>query len=153
MSEKYVYQTLTKPSLDNTIDDIQKAIEENEGEIYHRIIFKWKNMGLLEGLESPQKEECACCYEEMANYLICKFNPDTCDDEFETVVFPIIRRVIRKTGSFNGKFNPEFVEKFYYDNLEEAKKFVEEKTKIEPDFDREANICAYISDKLAEKVK
>lgn len=136
-----------------TLDTFQEAIKSKEGKLYNDIINRWEKIGLTEGLESPQKEECACCFEEMACYLIRKFNPDTCDDEFETVVFPIIRYVIRKDGSFNGKFNPEMVEKFYYDNLEEAKKFVEEKTKIEPDLDREANVCAYIGDKLTENIK
>lgn len=110
-------------------------------------------VGCLNGLESTQKEECAFCLEEMACYLIRKFNPGTCDYKFETVVFPIIRRAIQKAGSFNGKFNPEFVEKFYYDNLEEAKSETDKETKNKPDFDKEAFALGWIADKLAENIK
>jgi len=141
------------PEMNTTLDAIQEVINKKEGKLYNNIIDRWEKIGLTKGLESPQKEECACCFEEMACHLIHKFNPDTCDDEFETVVFPLIRYVIRKISSFNGKFNPENIENFYYDNLEEAKKFVEEKAKIEPDLDIEANICGYIGDKLAENIK
>jgi hypothetical protein len=89
----------------------------------------------------------------MACYLIRKFNPDTCDNEFETVVFSIIRRALQKAGSFNGKFNPEFVEKFYYDNLEEAKSETDKEVKNKPDLDKEAFALACIADKLAENIK
>ena len=108
---------------------------------------------LIEGVSENVVEELAYCYEKMAAYLIYDKDLVEADEEFETVVFPIIRYVIRKVSSFNGKFNPEIVEKFYYDNLEEAKKFVEEKTKIKTDLDREANVCGYIGDKLAENIK
>ena len=135
------------------MDAIQEAIKSKEGKLYNDIINRWEDIGLTKGLESPQKEECACCFEEMACYLIRKFNPDTCDDEFETVVFPIIRRSIQKAGSFNGKFNPEFVEKFYYEKLEEAKSETDKEAKNQPDLDREAFALAWIADKLAENIK
>lgn len=140
-------------SICKEMEAIQEAINKKEGKLHNEIINRWEFVGFLNGLESPQKEECACCFEEMACYLIRKFNPDTCDDKFETGVFPIIRRVIQKDGSFNGMFNPEFVEKFYYDNLEEAKAETDKEAKNNPDLDKEAFALAWIADKLAENIK
>lgn len=137
---------------------INKMIDESD-------IEKWEKWGLLERLEGEQKKECAICFEQMARYLLCK--PDSERDEtFETVVFPIIRRVLtgegRKDGaegigSFNGKFYPKEIEDFYYNNIENVKSEVmrlgnEKGIKVE-DLDFEAEWCALMSNKLIEKYK
>jgi hypothetical protein len=68
----------------------QKAIRE-------ATVNKWDNLGFLEGLEGHVRENIALLYENQASVLI----NETTDSQgsngsFETVVFPIIRRVFSK---------------------------------------------------------
>ena len=59
-------------------------------------INKWDNLGFLEGLEGHQKDNIAQLYENQASYLINEAAVSDSSGSFETVVFPIIRRVFSK---------------------------------------------------------
>jgi Major capsid protein Gp23 len=59
-------------------------------------IKKWDQIGLLEGLEGHQKDTIAQLYENQASYLINEAAVSDASGSFETVVFPIIRRVFSK---------------------------------------------------------
>jgi hypothetical protein len=59
-------------------------------------INKWDNLGFLEGLEGHQKDNIAQLYENQASYLINEAAVSDASGSFETVVFPIIRRVFSK---------------------------------------------------------
>ena len=59
-------------------------------------IKKWDELGFLEGLEGHQKDNIAQLYENQASYLINEAAVADASGSFETVVFPIIRRVFSK---------------------------------------------------------
>lgn len=59
-------------------------------------IRKWDELGFLEGLDGHQKDNIAQLYENQASYLINEAAVSDASGSFETVVFPIIRRVFSK---------------------------------------------------------
>jgi Major capsid protein Gp23 len=60
-------------------------------------INKWDKLGFLEGLKGHLKENVAQLYENQASYLINEATSDgSSNGAFETVVFPIVRRVFSK---------------------------------------------------------
>jgi hypothetical protein len=59
-------------------------------------ISKWDKLGFLEGLKGHLKENVAQLYENQASQLINEATTDGASGSFETVVFPIIRRVFSK---------------------------------------------------------
>ena len=59
-------------------------------------INKWDKLGFLEGLRGHLKENVAQLYENQASHLINEATSDGSSGSFETVVFPIIRRVFSK---------------------------------------------------------
>jgi hypothetical protein len=59
-------------------------------------IKKWDDLGFLEGLAGHQKDNIAQLYENEASFLINEAAVSDSSGSFETVVFPIIRRVFSK---------------------------------------------------------
>jgi hypothetical protein len=59
-------------------------------------INKWDKLGFLEGLRGHLKENVAQLYENQASFLINEATSDGNSGSFETVVFPIVRRVFSK---------------------------------------------------------
>ena len=59
-------------------------------------INKWDKLGFLEGLKGHMKENVAQLYENQASYLINEASSTSDSGSFETVVFPIVRRVFSK---------------------------------------------------------
>jgi hypothetical protein len=59
-------------------------------------INKWDKLGFLEGLKGHLKENVAQLYENQASFLINEATSDGSSGSFETVVFPIVRRVFSK---------------------------------------------------------
>ena len=59
-------------------------------------INKWDKLGFLEGLKGHVKENMAQLYENQASHLINEASASDNSGSFETVVFPIIRRVFSK---------------------------------------------------------
>ena len=59
-------------------------------------INKWDKLGFLEGLKGHLKENVAQLYENQASFLINEATGEGSNGAFETVVFPIVRRVFSK---------------------------------------------------------
>ena len=59
-------------------------------------INKWDKLGFLDGLKGHMKENVAQLYENQASYLINEATSTADSGAFETVVFPIVRRVFSK---------------------------------------------------------
>ena len=59
-------------------------------------INKWDKLGFLEGLKGHNRENVAQLYENQASHLINEAASTTDSGSFETVVFPIVRRVFSK---------------------------------------------------------
>jgi len=82
-------------------------------------ISKWDKLGFLEGLKGHLKENVAQLYENQASHLINEATSDGSSGSFETVVFPIVRRVFSKlqagyTGS--GAYAKNLYDLFYEGN-------------------------------------
>jgi len=59
-------------------------------------INKWDRLGFLDGLKGHLKENVAQLYENQASHLINEATSEGSSGSFETVVFPIVRRVFSK---------------------------------------------------------
>ena len=59
-------------------------------------INKWDKLGFLDGLRGHLKENVAQLYENQASFLINEATSEGSNGAFETVVFPIVRRVFSK---------------------------------------------------------
>ena len=57
---------------------------------------RWEKIGLLEGLEGNVKENCAQLFENQLSHMINESSDSTASGQFETVAFPVIRRVFAK---------------------------------------------------------
>lgn len=57
---------------------------------------RWEKLGLLEGLEGHIKENCAQLYENQLSHMINESTDSASSGQFETVAFPVIRRVFAK---------------------------------------------------------
>lgn len=60
------------------------------------VINRWDSLGLLEGLAGHRKENIAQLYENQASYMLNEATALGAEGSFETVVFPIVRRVFSK---------------------------------------------------------
>ena len=69
--------------------DAQKKLRE---EVQNR----WERLGLVEGLQGHIKETVATLFENQAKHLIFEATSSDNSGSFETVVFPLIRRVFSK---------------------------------------------------------
>lgn len=57
---------------------------------------RWEKIGLLEGLEGNVKENCAQLFENQLSNMINESTDSASSGQFETVAFPVIRRVFAK---------------------------------------------------------
>lgn len=64
--------------------------------IRQEILERWEKLGFVEGLKGHIKENIATLYENEAKHLLREATSSDSSGSFETVVFPIIRRVFSK---------------------------------------------------------
>ncbi len=57
---------------------------------------KWEKIGLLEGLDGHIKENCAQLFENQLSQMLSESSDSFASGQFETVAFPVIRRVFAK---------------------------------------------------------
>ena len=69
---------------------------EHLRQIRQKTISKWDQLGFLKGLNGHLKENIAQLYENTASVLLNESTTATSSGAFETVVFPIVRRVFSK---------------------------------------------------------
>jgi len=69
---------------------------EHLKQIRSKTIGKWDSLGFLEGLKGHVKENIAQLYENQASSLLNEATDAGSSGSFETVVFPIVRRVFSK---------------------------------------------------------
>lgn len=69
---------------------------EAQKKIRSAIMERWDKLGFVEGLEGNLKENIATLYENEAKMLLSEATASENSGSFETVVFPIIRRVFSK---------------------------------------------------------
>ena len=72
-------------------------IELNENKrIRKQIMERWEGLGMIDGLKGAAKENIATLFENQAKALMSEATDSSNSGSFETVVFPIIRRVFSK---------------------------------------------------------
>ena len=72
-------------------------IELNEQKRLRKTISeRWEQLGFVDGLEGSLKENIATLYENQAKQLLSESNTADNSGSFETVVFPIVRRIFSK---------------------------------------------------------
>jgi len=64
--------------------------------IREEVLRRWNDLGLLEGLEGHTKETVAQLFENEASWILNEATTVGSEGSFETVVFPIVRRVFSK---------------------------------------------------------
>ena len=69
---------------------------EHLKQIRSKTIAKWNKIGFLEGLKGHVRENIAQLYENQASSLLNESTSSNSSGSFETVVFPIVRRVFSK---------------------------------------------------------
>ena len=57
---------------------------------------RWEKIGLLEGLDGNVRENCAQLFENQLSHMINESSDSSNSGQFETVAFPVIRRVFAK---------------------------------------------------------
>lgn len=57
---------------------------------------RWNDIGLLEGLDGNVRENCAQLFENQLSHMINESTDSASSGQFETVAFPVIRRVFAK---------------------------------------------------------
>ena len=82
-------ELLTSGAVGNIELNAQKKIRED-------IQARWDRLGLVKGLEGNIKETVATLYENQAKHLLREATASDNSGSFETVVFPLIRRVFSK---------------------------------------------------------
>lgn len=82
-------ELLTSGAVGNIELNAQKKIRENIQE-------RWKKLGLVDGLQGHIMETVSTLYENQAKHLIYEATSADNSGSFETVVFPLIRRVFSK---------------------------------------------------------
>ena len=82
-------ELLTSGAVGNIELNAQKKIRED-------IQKRWDRLGLVKGLEGNIKETVATLYENQAKHLLREATASDNSGSFETVVFPLIRRVFSK---------------------------------------------------------
>lgn len=82
-------ELLTSGAVGNIELNAQKKIRED-------IQARWERLGLVKGLEGNIKETVATLYENQAKHLLKEATASDNSGSFETVVFPLIRRVFSK---------------------------------------------------------
>ena len=82
-------ELLTSGAVGNIELNAQKKIRED-------IQARWDRLGLVKGLEGNVKETVATLYENQAKHLLREATASDNSGSFETVVFPLIRRVFSK---------------------------------------------------------
>ncbi len=80
---------LTSGQVGNIAFNHMKAIREATQQ-------KWNQLGFLEGLKGHTKDNIALLFENQATFLLNEATDATNSGSFETVVFPIVRRVFSK---------------------------------------------------------
>lgn len=75
---------------------VGQVTQQNLKEIRQDIVSRWEDLGFLDGLQGNLRENVACLYENQASQLMQEATAQGAEGSFETVVFPIVRRVFSR---------------------------------------------------------
>lgn len=138
---------LDKTILVHNYKDFQKT--EKGKKMIETYIDRWKRFGFIEGLEGEVRERCAVAMEQLAVYILTENESyKNFDSAFETIGFPMIRRVCCGSIGNNEKLNNldlfDFEKFIKYCKELDIVNLINDVDKIVGDtkFDIEAETCA-----------
>jgi hypothetical protein len=122
---------------------------------------RWSRLAFLDGLEGETMERVALAMEQLAVYLITEAVEADLTGPFETIGFPMVRRVIMGTVTINGKDNvlkdpnsfkfETFIKYCRQINVVDLEEKITAVAKPFFKIDAEAEACALASDVIIEK--
>ena len=122
---------------------------------------RWGKLGFIEGLEGEIKERCAVAMEQLAVYLITEAAEKELTGPFETIGFPMVRRVIMGNVTINGKDNvlkdpnsfkfETFIKYCKQINVVDLEEKITAVVKPFLEIDSEAEACMLASDAIIDK--
>lgn len=134
---------------------------EKGQKMIEKYLDRWSKLGFIEGLDGEIRERCAVAMEQLAVYLITEAVEKELTGPFETIGFPMVRRVIKGTVSMDGKDNVlkdpnsfKFETFIKYCKQINVVDLEEKMTAIAKPFfkiDAEAEACALASDVIIDK--
>jgi len=97
------YIELDKSICVHDYKDFKKT--EKGQKMIEKYLDRWSKLGFIEGLDGEIRERCAVAMEQLAVYLITEAAENELTGPFETIGFPMIRRVICGSVDINVKLN------------------------------------------------
>ncbi len=134
---------------DVKIEYITPVVYTHSSRLEKRLYEKWEATGFLDGMNPSDSRLMSEIFEDLAVHLL--INPQWDGEPWETVIFPVIRKVFSAIGNTD-RINldiSEFVKRFidFYDSHQDAV------GKIDSDlFDVEAELALLISKQLIDYI-
>lgn len=123
-----------------------EATDEGKAKI-DKCVERWSAIGFTKGLEKEMARRCSFAFEQMAYYLLHVNEDDMLKGDYETVVFPIIRRtvtVLDDADSFSTEKLIEWSKKVSFEEILAWFTDCANENGVSGDF--EAETCAMVSD-------
>lgn len=130
---------------------------EKGQKMIEKYLKRWGNLGFIEGLDGEVRERCAVAMEQLAIYLICEATENNLTGPFETICFPMIRRVVCGSVGNQEKLNDldlfDFEKFIKYCKELDTVKLIDEISNIPHlnQIDLEAEACAIACEMIIRK--
>lgn len=130
---------------------------EKGQKMIEKYLERWGNLGFIEGLDGEVRERCAVAMEQLAIYLICEATENNLTGPFETIGFPMIRRVVCGSVGNQEKLNDldlfDFEKFIKYCKELDTVKLIDEISNIPHlnQIDLEAEACAIACEMMIRK--
>ena len=131
---------------------------EKGQKMIEKYLDRWSKLGFIEGLDGEVRERCAVAMEQLAVYLITEAVEKELTGPFETIGFPMVRRIC--CGSIGNQEKLNDLDLFNFEKFIKYSKelnvvgLMEEVDKIVGDteqFDAEAEACALGCEMMIKK--
>ena len=150
------YIELDKSICVHNYKDFKKT--EKGQKMIEKYLDRWGKLGFIEGLDGEIRERCAVAMEQLAVYLITEAVEKELTGPFETVGFPMVRRIC--CGSIGNQEKLNDLDLFNFEKFIKYSKelnvvgLMEDVDKIVGDteqFDTEAEVCALGCEMIIKK--
>ena len=115
---------------------------------------RWGKLGFIDGLDGEIRERCALAMEQLAQFLIFEATEDDSINDFETIGFPMVRRILGTREKLNDLDSFKFETFLKYCREIDVRKLEEKLVEISRPLnhiDVEAEACAMASEMIIKK--
>lgn len=145
---------IDKSILNLSFEDIKKDYKDK----LDKCLERWGELGFIEGLSGETRERTAFAMEQLAIYLIYEALENDSINNFETIGFPMIRRIIAGSiGNFESLKDPKlfdfnlFIKYCRELDIRKMEEKLTELSKPVSNIDAEAEACAIASEIIISK--